>query len=141
MRRAVVADAPEVARLLHDFHTEFSEPTPGIEVLTGRARRLLADGEMAVMLGGERPDGLALSRVRPSIWTGALDGYLEELYVAPQQRGQGIGRALVEEAMEDPSRGGRRSHGPRDTRDERRTYYAYLAQCPGQRPPGSETTR
>ena len=100
VRHAGVEDAPEVARLLHDFNTEFSEPSPGVEVLTDRARRLLADGEITVLLGGEGPDGIAMLRFRPSIWTGALDAYLEELYVAPEQRGRGIGRALLETAMD-----------------------------------------
>ena len=100
VRRAGVADAPEVARLLHDFNTEFSDPTPGVEALSERARRLLATGEITVLLGGERPDGLAVIRFRPSIWTAALDAYLEELYVAPERRRHGIGRALLEAAME-----------------------------------------
>jgi ribosomal protein S18 acetylase RimI-like enzyme len=100
VRRAEVADAPEVARLLHDFNTEFSEPTPGVRVLAPRARQLLAEGEMTVLLGGERPDGLALFRLRPSIWGDSLDAYLEELYVAPARRGQGIGRALLEAAID-----------------------------------------
>ena len=39
-------------------------------------------------------------RFRPSIWSGATDAYLEELYVAPAQRGQGGGRALMEAAIE-----------------------------------------
>ena len=100
VRRAGSDDAPDIARLLHDFNTEFSEPTPGIAVLTERTRRLLADGEMTVMLGGEGPDGLAVLRFRPSFWTGALDAYLEELYVTPEQRGRGMGRALLDAAME-----------------------------------------
>ena len=99
VRRADVIDAPDVARLLHDFNTEFSDPTPGVEVLTDRSRRLLANGEMTVLLAGERPDGLALVRFRPSIWTESLDAYLEELYVVPDRRNRGIGRALVEAAM------------------------------------------
>lgn len=99
VRRAGVADAPVVARLLHDFNTEFSEPTPGVPVLTDRARRLIHEGEIVVLLGGEGPDGIALIRLRPSIWTGMLDAYLEELYVAPERRGRGIGRTLLEATM------------------------------------------
>jgi ribosomal protein S18 acetylase RimI-like enzyme len=38
-------------------------------------------------------------RFRPAIWTEALECYLAELYVAPERRGQGIGRALMEAAM------------------------------------------
>lgn len=88
-----------LARLLHDFNTEFSEPTPSVFVLTDRARWLISEGEIMVLLGGEGPDGIAQIRFRPSIWTGALDAHLEELYVAPQRRGRGIGRALLETAM------------------------------------------
>jgi ribosomal protein S18 acetylase RimI-like enzyme len=54
---------------------------------------------MLVLLGGQPPAGLALLRFRPSIWRDALDAYLEELYVAPERRGRGIGRALLEETM------------------------------------------
>ena len=106
VRAAEPADARDVARLLHDFNTEFSAPTPGVEALTGRARRLLANGEMTVLLGGEGPDGLVMIRYRPSVWSGALDAYIEELYVAPAQRGRGIGRALLEAALDTARRAG-----------------------------------
>lgn len=100
VRHGGVADAAEVARLLHDFNTEFSEPTPGVEALAQRIGQLLEDGEVTVLLGGEAPDGLALFRLRPSLWADGLDAYLEELYVAPARRGEGVGRALLEEAMQ-----------------------------------------
>jgi ribosomal protein S18 acetylase RimI-like enzyme len=99
VRRAVPADAPEVARLLHDFNTEFDEPTPGVEVLTERTAQLMDQGEITVLLGGDGPDGIAVVRLRPALWADGLDAYLEELYVAPARRGEGIGRALLEGAM------------------------------------------
>jgi ribosomal protein S18 acetylase RimI-like enzyme len=100
IREAGVADGPEVARLLHDFNSEFSEPTPGVAFLTERTRRLLADQEITVLLSGERPHGLAVLRFRPSLWTPTLDAYLEEFYVAPERRGRGIGRALLQAAID-----------------------------------------
>jgi ribosomal protein S18 acetylase RimI-like enzyme len=46
-----------------------------------------------------RPDGLAVLRFRPSIWTQGLECYLAELYVVPGRRRQGLGRALLQAAM------------------------------------------
>ena len=43
-RLATVADAAEVARLLHDFNSEFDTPTPGVEWLEARLP-LIAEAE------------------------------------------------------------------------------------------------
>jgi ribosomal protein S18 acetylase RimI-like enzyme len=99
IRRADPEDAGDVARLLHDFNTEFGEPTPGISALTGYARQLLEQGEMTVLLAGGGPDGIALIRLRPSVWTGGPEAHLQELYVVPRRRGRGTGRALLEATM------------------------------------------
>jgi ribosomal protein S18 acetylase RimI-like enzyme len=99
VREAGPDDAPAAARLLHDFNTEFDEPTPELEVLADRVRELLAEGEIHVLLIGDPPHGLALLRIKPSIWTGDPDAYLEELYIAPEHRGHGEGRALLEGAI------------------------------------------
>jgi ribosomal protein S18 acetylase RimI-like enzyme len=93
-------DAEHAARLLHDFNTEYSEPTPPVATLAERARGLLTTGDIRVLLAGEPPFGLAMVRFRPSIWSGGPDAYLEELYVAPARRGRGAGRALLEAAIE-----------------------------------------
>lgn len=100
IRRAGPADAPEIARLLHDFNAEFEEPTPDVGTLAERSRRLLDGGEMTVLLAGEGPDGLALFRFRPSLWAEGSECYLQELYVIPPSRGQGIGRALLTATIE-----------------------------------------
>jgi ribosomal protein S18 acetylase RimI-like enzyme len=99
IRRAGSEDAAAIARLLHDFNSEYSEPTPGVAALTEYARRLLIAAEMTVLLAGAGPDGLALIRFRTAIWTGEPEAHLQELYVVPALRGRGIGRALLEATM------------------------------------------
>lgn len=100
IRRAEPEDAASIARLLHDFNREYSEPTPGVEALTEYSRQLLLAGEITVLLAGGGPDGIALIRFRPSVWTGKPEAHLQELYVVPPLRGRGIGRALLEATIE-----------------------------------------
>jgi ribosomal protein S18 acetylase RimI-like enzyme len=100
VRLAEAGDAEAIGGLLHDFNSEFDDPTPGPSVLAERVRQLMAAGEISVLLVGTGPQGLAVLRFRPAIWTEALDCYLEELYVVPGHRGRGLGRALMEEAIE-----------------------------------------
>jgi ribosomal protein S18 acetylase RimI-like enzyme len=100
IRRAAPDDAAAVAQLLHDFNTEYDDFTPGVEVLTRNAREMIAAGDMIVLLAGDAPDGFAELRFRKSVWTARPDAYLEELYVVPDLRGQGIGRVLLREAMD-----------------------------------------
>jgi ribosomal protein S18 acetylase RimI-like enzyme len=99
VRRAEHGDADAVGRLLHDFNTEFDDITPGPDALAERVRELIASGETIVLLAGGGPDGLAVLRFRPAIWTSGLECYLAELYVVPDRRGQGLGRALMETAL------------------------------------------
>jgi len=100
VRAATADDAEAIAQLLHDFNEEFEDPTPGPARLAERIRELLAGKDTAVLLGGSGPDGLAVLRFRPAIWTRALECYLAELYVVPQRRGHGLGRRLMQAAIE-----------------------------------------
>ena len=100
-RPAVVDDAAVVAQLLHDFNREFDEPTPPVDQLAERVAQLIASGETVVLLVGESPDGLAILRFRPAIWSSGLECYLAELYVRPPKRGHGLGRALMEAALRE----------------------------------------
>jgi GNAT superfamily N-acetyltransferase len=104
VRRATPGDAPEVARLLHDFQVEYDEPSPGVEMLEERYGELIRNKEMIVLLVGDGPDGFAQLRFRPWVYSAGLHSYLEELYVVPDLRGDGLGRALLEAAM-DTARG------------------------------------
>lgn len=100
IHRASVEEAPDVARLLHDFNTEYDDPTPPVPVLAERIAELLAAEAIVVLLAGDPPTGLAVLRLKPSLWSQAADAYLEELYVVPERRREGYGRALLEAAME-----------------------------------------
>ena len=106
IRKAGAEDAPDVARLLHDFNTEYDDPTPAVPVLAKRVDELLADEAIVVLLSGAPPVGIALFRIRPSLWSSAADVYLEELYVVPAQRGKGIGKALLSAAIDAARKAG-----------------------------------
>jgi ribosomal protein S18 acetylase RimI-like enzyme len=101
-RRVHVADpdeAPVIGRRLDAFTREFEDPTPGPEVLGSRLVELIQGGETVVLLAGSGPDGVAVLRFRPSIWTAGQECYLAELYVVPSQRRRGLGRELMETAF------------------------------------------
>ncbi|HUJ66354.1 MAG TPA: GNAT family N-acetyltransferase [Acidimicrobiales bacterium] len=106
VRGAGPADAEAIGRLLHDFNREFGEPTPSPAELAARIRVLLARGDTTVIVGGAGPDGLAVLRFRLSIWSSGQECYLAELYVVPERRGLGLGRALMQTAMEEARRQG-----------------------------------
>lgn len=107
IRRATFADAAVLGVMLDSFNREFAAETFGPEALAARLEELLRHDAgalsghgTAALLGGDGPDGFAILRVRPSIYSPALEAYLAELYVVPAQRGRGLGRALLDRALE-----------------------------------------
>ena len=100
VRRATPADADLVGRMLFDFNTEFESPTPTAGELADRFRLLLT-GEDVLVLLAERsePAGFALLTLRPTPYYDGPLAQLEELYVVPDLRDQGIGSALLTHAV------------------------------------------
>lgn len=94
---ATVADAKLVAKLLHDFNTEFGTPVPD----NGERRfaALIAREDVVVILAGEV--GFAYLTLRPSPYYDGPVAMLEELYVAPSHRGNGLGTMMMERVLEE----------------------------------------
>ena len=88
-----------VGRLLDRFNREFDDYTPGPEAMAKRITELMASGDAVVVLA-EAESGLAVMRFRQALWTSGLECLLAELYVVPERRGQGLGRALMLLAIE-----------------------------------------
>ena len=100
VRLATPADAAAIGRIFHDFQVEYGDVTPGPEALGARVAEQVTAGETDVLLVGDGPDGFAVLRFRPNLYSPHLECYLAELYVMPGARGQGAGRALMEAALQ-----------------------------------------
>lgn len=98
LSRAAHERAHDVAAMLSDFNAEFDTPCPTIDVLAERFERLLRRDDVVVCIAdsGEHPVGFAFLTLRPSPYYAGPIAMLEELYVCPERRGQGIGTAIMD---------------------------------------------
>jgi GNAT superfamily N-acetyltransferase len=140
VRTASPADASLVATLLDAFNREFDTPTPGTDVLTQRLATLLAGPDVTALLVDEPAAGLAVLTFRPNVWYDGPVGLLDELYVVPARRGQGLGSALLAAAeSETRRRGGEvlEINVDGDDTDARRFYerHGYVNHDPGRTDP------
>lgn len=95
VRIAATEDAGDIARLLHDFNTEFETPSPGVDVLEVRLRSLLETPATFAILAGEPAIAVALVTLRSNVWYDGQVAVLDELYVVPDLRDRGIGSAVM----------------------------------------------
>jgi GNAT superfamily N-acetyltransferase len=96
-------DAPHVVRLLAEFRDWIGADEPSEEQLRGSVQRLLGDANTVYLLAAEDdadPTGICQVRFRYGVWKTAEDACLEDLFVSDRSRRGGLGRALVEAALE-----------------------------------------
>ena len=98
IRPAEIADVPIILQLIRDLATY--ERAPGDVTATEEQLRKVLFGakpaaEVVIGLENETPVGFAVFFHNFSTWLGRPGLYLEDLFVKPEKRGRGYGRALL----------------------------------------------
>ncbi|WP_441007486.1 N-acetyltransferase family protein [Saccharopolyspora montiporae] len=109
IRRAHPADVPAMVELVHELADY--ERAPDECVLTTEQLHTALFGQAPALFGHVADSaagvaGLALWFRNFSTWEGVHGIYLEDLYVRPQQRGAGLGGALLRELAQECVRHG-----------------------------------
>ena len=99
--RAAPEEAPAVAALLAAFrdHLGYDKPSDA-SMLASVERIIVRDDAEYLLAGDDEPQAVAQVRFRWSVWWEAEDCWLEDLYIRPEARGSGLGRALTQAVID-----------------------------------------
>jgi len=102
--RAEPHEAETVAALLVAFRDHLGVDWPSDNAFLAGVENLIERTDTVFLLGtvddDHPPAGVAQVRFRPGIWWAAEDCLLEDLFVRPEARGAGLGRALVDATLD-----------------------------------------
>ena len=101
--RAEPGEAAIVARLIAEFGEWWGQNALPADEIQASVERIMAGDDGEYLLGaadGAEARGVCQIRFRWSVWKSAEDCWLEDLYVQESARRSGLGRALVEAAVE-----------------------------------------
>ena len=135
-------DIETVSTLVAAFRDWWGKDEPRLEQIRASTAALLEDPNTEFLLAAADGDntaaGVCQLRYRLSVWTGADDCWLEDLYVDDAARGTGLGRALVDAAFERArARGCRRIElDVNETNADAITFYESLGFTTEPKPPG-----
>lgn len=96
VRIAGPADVVVLARLIVGFRDFLGSTDPGATEIEATVSVLIKDPATEFILVGEPESGFGQIRFRLSLWTGAEDAWIEDVFVDESARGRGYGRLLLE---------------------------------------------
>jgi GNAT superfamily N-acetyltransferase len=99
IRTTTKADVPVILELIRDLATYEREPSAVVATEEGLREVLFGAqpaAEVLLALENAEPVGFAVYFHNFSTWLGRPGLYLEDLFVRPEKRGKGYGRALLE---------------------------------------------
>ncbi len=109
IRAAVADDVDDLVQLIHDL-AEFERSPQSVEITTQQLHDALFAPSPTVFahvaVEQDRVVGMAIWFLTFSTWTGRSGIHLEDLYVRPEARSAGVGRALVAELASMAHRSG-----------------------------------
>jgi len=100
VRLAGPGDVEVVARLLAEFNEHNGRDWPPEAAIRAGVERLIARDDTEYLLGGDPPAGVVGLRYRYGVWWDGEDCNIEDVFVRADERGTGLGRALVSAAID-----------------------------------------
>ncbi|MCW3038358.1 MAG: family N-acetyltransferase [Solirubrobacterales bacterium] len=95
-------EAETVARLLIAFRDHYGRDWPSDDAFRAGVERLMGDPDTEFVLGATGPGapagGVVQLRFRFGLWRDGGDCLVEDVFVAEEARGGGVGRAMLEHA-------------------------------------------
>ena len=94
-RLAVAGDVPAIAELCLEAARETGVMDLPAAALRRRVRKMMASDRTELVVAGRPAAAMAILHLKDEIWQDTKSAFVENLFVSAQQRGRGLGRAVM----------------------------------------------